>query len=86
MGNFFSSIGSWFEGWFDWLGSFFTEIAIWFVDLWADFTFAFYVCEDLIIVLGPFIGFLLYALMTPAKTEVDNKIVVNVDLEDVAGI
>lgn len=82
MGGVFSAIGDFFGGIFDWFGDFFTGIASWFVGLWEDISFAFYVCEDLLLVLGPFVGFLLYALLTPGRTEVDNKVVVNVELDD----
>lgn len=86
MGGVFSAIGDFFADIFNYIGDFFKAIGDFFVGLWDDLTWAFYVCEDLLILAGPFLGFLLYALLTPAKTEVNEKIVVNVDLDDLAGI
>lgn len=60
MGNFFSGIDDAAKK----LEEFFMDMAIWFIDLWGDFTYAYYVTRDIIIIMGPFVGFLLYALLT----------------------
>lgn len=77
MGNFFSSIGDFFSNIFDDIGKFWGDVAIWFIGLWSDFTFAYYVCQDLILVAGPFIGFLLYAIMSHSPPAQEN-ITVNI--------
>lgn len=75
MGNFFSGIGKGFvEAWDD-IMRFFQGIAKWFEDLWADFTWAYYVLRDIILIAGPFVGFLIYGLTARTDTEVDVEVV-----------
>lgn len=82
MGGVWSSIEDFFSGIFDWIGGIFRSIGDFFQGLWNDLTWAYYVARDLLLLAGPFLAFLIYALLTPARTEVENKVVVNVELDD----